>query len=507
MDEAAPLSEADHIALLQSGLDHISQGITVTDRDLRMVGWNRRFFTMLDFPESLARLGSTYETFIRINAERGEYGPGDIEDLVAQRVRTARRFEPHGFERVRPSGQIIAVRGEPLPQGGFVTVYTDVTEQRRQEQLIRERNDALLVQAQRMEAVGQLTGGLAHDFNNLLTVILGNLAALEERVGSAVFQEYIAPAIRAGQRGVGITRRLLAFARQQALEPVPVDVAALIDGSVELLRRSLPSSIAIASTAESCWPALADPGQLEGAIVNLALNARDAMPDGGSLSFAVAPASLAEAAGDRAPGDYVRIAVTDSGFGMDARTLARVFEPFFTTKKFGTGSGLGLSMVYGFVRQSGGEIRIDSTPGKGTTVTLLLPRAYGAVAGDSTPEDAAADGAGDLVLLVEDDDDVRLLVRRQLLELGYKVLEARDGAEGQALLRSVPEIAVLVSDMIMPGPVDGAALARTARAMSARTRIVLISGFAPEDPSSGSDEWPTLHKPFSKDQLARAIQR
>jgi signal transduction histidine kinase/CheY-like chemotaxis protein len=505
MDEAAPLSEADHVALLQSGLDHISQGITVTDRALRLVGWNRRFFTMLDFPEELACLGTTYETFIRINAERGEYGPGDIADLVAQRVRTARAFKPHEFERMRPSGQIIAVRGEPLPQGGFVTVYTDVTEQRRQEQLIRERNDALLVQAQRMEAVGQLTGGLAHDFNNLLTVILGNLAALEERVGGEVFREYVEPAIRAGQRGVGITRRLLAFARQQVLEPVPVDVAALVAGSVTLLRRSLPSSIAIESTAESCWPALADPGQLEGAIVNLALNARDAMPGGGTLTFGVAPASPAEAAGGCAPGDYVQITVTDTGTGMDADTLARAFEPFFTTKTFGTGSGLGLSMVYGFARQSGGDIRIASAPGKGSTVSLLLPRAYGAVAGGTADAAAPANGAGELVLLVEDDDDVRLLIRRQLLELGYKVLEARDGAEGQALLRSIPEIAVLVSDVIMPGSIDGTALARTARAMAARTRIVLISGFSPDGAQAA--EWPTLHKPFSKEQLARAIQR
>jgi CheY-like chemotaxis protein len=228
------------------------------------------------------------------------------------------------------------------------------------------------------------------------------------------------------------------------------------------------------------------------------------MPDGGILAFRVAPVSFATPAGDRPAGDYVEITVADSGSGMDTQTLARAFEPFFTTKPFGTGSGLGLSMVYGFVRQSGGEIGIDSTPGKGTTVTLLLPRAYGAVAADGAAEAASADGAGDLVLLVEDDDDVRLLIRRQLLELGYKVLEARDGAEGQALLKSITEIAVLVSDVTMPGPIDGAALARTARAMDARRRIVLISGFSPKDRSSA---WPTLHKPFSIEQLARAIRR
>jgi CheY-like chemotaxis protein len=191
---------------------------------------------------------------------------------------------------------------------------------------------------------------------------------------------------------------------------------------------------------------------------------------------------------------------------MDPPTLARACEPFFTTKAFGAGSGLGLSMVYGFARQSGGDLHIASAPGSGTTVTLLLPRAYGAASGAPAIDAAPADGAGELVLLVEDDDDVRLLIRRQLLELGYAVIEARDGAEGQALLRSIPEIAVLVSDVVMPGPIDGAALARTARAMAARMRIVLISGFAPQATATAA-EWPTLHKPFSKHELARAIRR
>ena len=542
-----PPGDASRGDLLQSGLDHINQGITVADSQLRLVGWNRRFFSLLDFPEDLARLGTPFDAFIRWNAERGEYGPGDVEELVAQRVQAAHSFAPHYFERVRPSGQIIAVRGEPLPQGGFVTVYTDITEQRRQERLAQERNDELelrirartaelqasndqlrsavavqeeaaraqrrseaqlrlitdavpaliayvdrdfryrfanrryaerfgltkdsiigqsvrevlghsvhqsirpyleaagegrevtyeyvidvpdrekrhmrstvvpelneqrevagyfvlsfdvtdqkradaaLVQAQKMEAVGQLTGGLAHDFNNLLTVIFGNLAALQGRVGSELFREYVDPAIRASQRGVSITRRLLAFARRQELEPVGVDVASLIAGSVELLRRSLPSRIAIEFSADGAgWPALADPHQLENAIVNLALNARDAMAEGGVLTIHVTTETIAEHLGERVPGEYVRISVSDAGIGMDAHTLARAFEPFFTTKPFGSGSGLGLSMVYGFVQQSGGHIQIRSEAGKGTTVTMHLPRASAvAWTGPTTDESPA----------------------------------------------------------------------------------------------------------------------
>src|SRR5262249_34456553 len=310
-----------------------------------------------------------------------------------------------------------------------------------------------------------------------------------------------------------ITRRLLAFARQQSLEPAPVDVASLIAGTAQLLRRSLPASIAIRCAAETAgWNALADSAQLENAIINLALNARDAMLEGGVLSFHTSYEHVGEddeARGALSPGDYVKIAVVDTGAGIEPEVQSRILEPFFTTKPFGSGRGLALSMVFGFVRQSGGDIRIDSEVGRGTRVSLFLPRAEGSapvdVASDFVP---AAAGDGRLVLLVEDHEDVRQAVRRQLLELGYQVLEARDGEDAQSLL-SVPDLSVLVSDIIMSGSVNGLALADQARRLVPGIKIVLISGFA-QFLSSGYDwfdEKLVLRKPFGKAELARALSR
>lgn len=302
--------------LLQGGLDLIDQGLTVFDGDLRLVAWNLRFFTLLEFPLEMARVGTPFADFMRYNALRGEYGEGDIEEKVAERVRLARAFQRHYMERTRPNGAIIAVRGEPLPYGGFVTIYTDITQQRYHERLIQERNEELdrrvrertaeletanvelqhaiadqkrtqaaLVQAQKMEAVGKLTGGLAHDFNNLLTIVISNLAAMRDKkaVGPEL-NEFLEPALAAARRGADITRRLLAFARQHPLEPRPVEVNRVVANVLTLLRRSLPEIVTIANeTADGEIHTVADPSQLENALVNLALNARDAMPQGGRL--------------------------------------------------------------------------------------------------------------------------------------------------------------------------------------------------------------------------------
>jgi PAS domain S-box-containing protein len=388
--------------------------------------------------------------------------------------------------------------------GSFV-LSLDVTAAKKAEAALRD--------AQKMAAIGQLAGGLAHDFNNLLTVVVGNLRSLKGAVDADLAEEYIEPAIRAGHRGVDITRRLLAFARRQPLEPLAVDVQQIISRTVALLRMSLSRSIAISCESDDGepWPALADPNQLESALVNLALNARDAMPNGGSLTFRVANRTLAEGtvfAGHAVGGAYVQIDVADTGIGIDAGTASRAFEPFFTTKPFGLGSGLGLSMVYGFVKQSGGHIRIASELRKGTCVSFLLPRAEGPAPLDGPTEDRPR-GRGDreLVLLVEDSDAVRLVIRRELLELGYHVIEARDGLEAEGLLQSVSDIGVLVSDVVMPGGVSGRALALMARQMRPDIRIVLISGFEHaedgEEPALAGVAW--LGKPFEREQLRRAI--
>ena len=653
METAAAL---DQSSLLQAGLDHIDQGITVFDRDLELVGWNRRFIELLDFPPALVRVGARFEDFVRYNAERGEYGPGPVEHLVAERVRAAQTFVRHYFERTRPNGQIVAVQATPLASGGFVTVYTDITDRRRAESVIRQHSDELearvsqrtaelravneelrkteerlrlitdaipasiayidrsmtvsfanrryaelfgrtsdqvvgrsikeilgprlfsrlraylapafagrsaafdythtsgdgevlitqnvlipevaedaqvlgifvlclditaakkaegaLREAQKMTAIGQLAGGLAHDFNNLLTVVVGNLRSLKNEVDADLAEEYIEPAIRAGDRGVDITRRLLAFARRQPLEAIAVNVAHIVTRTAELLRGSLPSTIAITCSVEaSPWSAMSDPNQLESALVNLALNARDAMPRGGTLTMGVANQTFPAGAlfGDHpVTGEFVNIGVTDTGTGIDPATLSRAFEPFFTTKPFGIGSGLGLSMVYGFVKQSGGHIRIVSEVGKGTCVSFLLPRAHRIPQVDTPAQERPRSrGRGELVLLVEDNDDVRLVIRRDLLELGYNVIEARDGVEADGLLKTVPDIKVLVSDVIMPGGLTGPALAARAREERPEIRIVLITGYV--DGEDGQAPRPEnvelLRKPLEKEQLARAIDR
>jgi len=651
--------------MLQAGLDLLNQGITVFDANLRLVAWNRPFLELLDFPEELARVGTPFENFIRYNAERGEYGPGDPELQTAERVAIAGSFAPHVTERQRPNGRVLLLRGEPLPHKGFVTLYTDVTEQRyienltehqtveleervrrrtaqlenananltranadnsriaaalrRSEERLRLINDtipiligyvdrnevyqyankgysdwyghpegavtgravlevigphvygqvrdsvkkalggqqvtyeyqmerngqtvfarstlvpeitvdgetlgffvfsheiteqkrmqAALVQAQKMEAIGQLTGGLAHDFNNLLTVIIGNLAALQDhRSDDGEVQEFVEPALQSARRGVQLIKRLLTFSRQQPLEPQAVNIGRLVGSLSKLVRRSLPESIVVSSDLSGASiHVLADPGQLESALLNFALNARDAMPNGGRLHIAARSVELAgeAAAFDILPGRYALLEVADNGSGMDAATLARVFEPFFTTKRFGLGSGLGLSMAYGFVKQSGGGISIQSQPGQGTTVLMALPLTTPEADSDTSAEDAKFTAGGELVLLVEDDPDVRRVVRQQLVDFGHPVIEAESGVQAIEMIEQIADIAIVVSDVIMPGGINGRQLANLVLRDRPQLRVLLMSGYADETGDDVASELPVLAKPFTRQDLARALQ-
>jgi PAS domain S-box-containing protein len=399
------------------------------------------------------------------------------------------------------------VDADGLLAGCFVH-ETDISEQR--------RTHNALAQAQKMEAIGQLTGGLAHDFNNMLTVVLGNLAALREiRSADPQVGELVDPAMQAANHGAGLIRRLLTFARQQPLEPRPVDVNALVEGVARLIRRSLPANVALATA--SLAPdllAVADAHQLESALVNLALNARDAMPNGGELRIEASLEALAGAAAadlELPPGEYIQIAVSDNGTGMDGSTLARVFEPFFTTKPFGRGSGLGLAMVYGFIKQSGGGVRIRSRQARGTTVALVLPRASAADT-SHPPAPAHADDPlaairGQLVLLVDDDAQVRSVVRKQLAALECTVLEAENGSDAADLVENVAAIRLVLSDVVMPGGMDGRALARFVRRFRPELPVVLMSGFQATgaDSAAADDNPPLLEKPFNGEALAAAL--
>jgi len=652
--------------MLIAGLNLLDQGVTVFDAELKLIVWNEPFLRLLDFPPELAEVNAPFERFIRYNVERGEYGPGDPEQQVAERLAAARDFRAHATERERPNGRILRMLGAPLPHHGFITLYSDITDQRAQEMLIQRQNVELeervkrrtaqlekanaellalsaenernatalqrsearlrlitdtipaligyfdrnhvyqyankgysdwfgvsereipgrpiptvigddiyaivqehvdlalsgqrvtyeysmerrgrvlharstlvpeigpdgevlgcfvfsydisdqkrlqsaLVQAQRMEAIGQLTGGLAHDFNNLLTVMIGNLGPLQEsRPGDPDMAEFVEPALRAARRGERLIQRLLSFSRRQALEPRAVDVVQVVTGMMKLIRRSLPEPITIETefAGEKLF-AWADAAQLENAVLNFALNARDAMPEGGRLRLEAERVPIAGDAAetyDVAPGHYIRLVVQDSGCGMDDATLAQVFEPFFTTKPAELGGGLGLSMVQRFVRQSGGAIRIDSAAGAGTTITVLLPVAPEHA--QHEPDEIAGMPPGvanrPLVLLVEDNAEVRRVIRMQLNGLGHPVVEAESGPQAIEMLEQIDGIGIVLTDLLMPGGMSGHDVAAKAAAEHPDIPVILMSGYA-QDAAAAGPGIPVLQKPIDRLSLLRAI--
>jgi PAS domain S-box-containing protein len=390
----------------------------------------------------------------------------------------------------------------------FVGIISDLTERRQTEEQLRR--------AQRMEAIGQLTGGIAHDFNNLLAIVGGNLELLLERQDlSDDARELATEAMEASERGAEMVRRLLAFARKQQLEPRPINLNERLPNVVQLLRRTLGEAVQVeVRSAEDLWPALADPTLIDDAIVNLSINARDAMPGGGTLTIETANVLLDEAYAEQhvdvASGEYVMLAVSDTGTGMTPEVAARALEPFFTTKPAGQGTGLGLSQVYGFVKQSGGHIIIHSEEGFGTTVKLFLPRsrAGGQKALERDRSGGPARGT-EKILVVEDNPEVRKLVRRQLTELGYTVYEASSGPDALQILRSGIELDLIFTDVVMPEGMTGYELARLARDLRPELKILFTSGYtaigASQD-GAARNAGPLLSKPYRKRDLAQFIR-
>ena len=408
---------------------------------------------------------------------------------------------------------LAALPGDALASATVIGSARDVTEARQQQ-------DALM-QAQKMEAVGQMTGGIAHDFNNLLTVIAGNLDLIEMRLtrGGAKLEEGVARTIssaqRAAERAERLTQQLLAFSRKQPLQPSAVDLNALIDEVQDLLTRSVGETVAIIKVKQPGLPICsADPHQLELALLNLALNARDAMPEGGALTITTAYRSLRPAEAKRldlSPGDYVTLAVSDTGCGMPPEVAAHAFDPFFTTKDTGRGSGLGLSMVYGFVKQSRGHVAIASTVGRGTIVTLFLPcqldRRADAVAAP-VPAAVAPSSGGETVLVVEDDLEVLKFASSVLEELGYRVLSADNGASALDRLGS-ERVDALFTDVVMAGGMSGVELARLALERQPGLKVLFATGYAAEFAQQDSTAEPlrVLHKPYKRLPLAQEIRQ
>ncbi len=430
---------------------------------------------------------------------------------------TLERHEPfRNFEYKRPdsSGRIchLSVNGQPIfdAEGRFIGyrgTARDITEQREAEERLR--------QSQKMDAIGQLTGGIAHDFNNLLTIIIGNADALTEQLPDESQRRLAALIGTAGERGADLTRHLLAFSRRQALRPRLVDVNVLLANMDQLLRRALGEEIEIELVrAAGLWRTFIDPSQLESAILNLAINGRDAMAQGGKLTIETGNAyvdqNYADSRGDVRPGQYVMVAVADTGTGMTPEVIARAFEPFFTTKALGKGTGLGLSMVYGFVKQSGGHVNIYSELGHGSIVRLYLPRGTGTEQEALAPEEAKVAATGtETILLVEDEELVRSHVGAQLARLGYTVIAVPDGPSALAELNENKHIDLLFTDVVMPGGMNGRQVAEEVKRLRPGIKVLFTSGYTENvvvhhgrlDPGVQ-----LLNKPYRMADMARKIR-
>jgi signal transduction histidine kinase len=453
-----------------------------------------RNVSMLERPVQAITLTTAMQVALR--ARRRQY---QVKALIEAQEQAAERLEA-----------LVAERTQELEK---------VNEDLKSQMTERERVEASLRQSQKMEAVGQLTGGLAHDFNNLLTGISGSLELTRTRLSQGKadsVDRYITTAQEAVKRAAALTHRLLAFSRRQALEPKPTNVNRLVTGMEELIRRTVGPAIHVEVVgAGGLWTTLVDPNQLENALLNLCLNARDAMPQGGRLTIETANRWLDERGArnhDIAPGQYISLCVSDTGTGMEADVAAHAFDPFFTTKPLGQGTGLGLSMIYGFARQSGGQIRIYSEVGKGTSMCLYLPRHDDDPNFNDTanfPEASESLGDGQVVLVIDDEPSIRMLITDVLSDTGYSVLEASDGPAGLRVLQSAARIDLLITDVGLPGGMNGRQVADAARTLRPDLRVLFITGYA-ENALMGNGHLEkgmhVLAKPFEVERLAIKIR-
>ncbi len=478
--------------------------------------------------------GTTFEEALTLDWRKALH-PDDLDRILAEQVAGEASRASFVLEARyrRADGEYRWVRSVSQPRladgqvVGFIGVGVDVTDAKRAQQdlerindLLNERVDLALAErdqaeaqlhrAQRLEAVGQMTGGVAHDFNNLLTVVIGALDLMQRHPKDEARRErMIEAAMGAARRGERLTQQLLAFSRRQALKPQPTRIDDLIVESEPLLHRAVGESVRLAIVPGAADLVVnVDPSQLEAALMNLVVNARDATPPGGMIRVETLPVRLkAGEIEDLGDGDFLCIAVHDTGEGMDAATLARVFEPFFTTKEPGKATGLGLSQAYGFARQSGGVATVDSAPGKGSSVCLYLPLVAASASPAARAADPPADDFGGLrVLLAEDDVQVAELVEALLRDLGHEVVRAAEADSALRILRAGTPVDLLLTDLIMPGDRTGVDLAREAVAMRPGLPVILSSGYTGEALSAAEDApWPLLRKPYGADALAAAI--
>jgi signal transduction histidine kinase/HAMP domain-containing protein len=503
-DHEYELSEAkekaeEAAARITTIFESTTDSVVIVDRDWRVSYLNGRARTQIA------------EGRDPIGAKLWEVFQDAADTVIFSQLREAASDQrPASFEAQCPRRGIwYAINAFPSSEG-LAVYFRDITEHKQAveaRRLIEEQ----LHQSQKMESVGQLTGGIAHDFNNLLMVVSGNLERIEEAADNGRVRQSAAAARRATDRGAKLTAQLLAFSRQQRLIPKLVNANQLISEFQGLIRQAVGGACDVKLlTDEPLWLCHVDPSLLETALLNLALNGRDAMPDGGVLEIETRNVILDQgAAAGCLPGSYVKVSVADTGCGMPPEVWDRVFEPFFTTKEVGKGTGLGLSMVYGFVRQSGGYVAVESAPDSGTIVALYLPKATQKPDAEvEAVQTQAVPGGSERILVVEDNEDILEVTSAMLTTFGYRVLCARNGAEGIQMLESGQEFELLFSDVVMPNGMNGVELAREARRLSKGIKILLTSGYAGDvlERHQAVDEFPIIDKPFRLADLARRLR-
>ena len=493
---------------LKVTFDTINQGITIYDSELRLVAWNELYTEMGITPPQHLYYGSyLLDAYIDF-AKAGIFGPGEPRELAQERIEGLRSGPLIKSEILTPpTGRTIRINRFLLPNGGICATFNDVTDE--------IKIEAQLRQSQKMEAIGKLTGGVAHDVNNVLAIVTGNLELALEKIHDPDTTRLIRAALDASDRGAKLTHRLLAFARQQPLSPEVTKAGELLSGILDMLRKLLGEDIEVELVTDAgSWYCEVDRNQLENVIVNLAVNARDAMVGGGKMTIEAANMRIdnvyAESVGIE-PGQYVCLSVTDTGCGMEKDVIDKAFDPFFTTKDIGRGTGLGLSMAHGFVRQSEGHIKIYSELNEGTVVKIYLPR-VGAGSDEGTRtnevnEKLATDA--EVVLVVEDDSDLRSIVVNQLTSLGYQALSAPNGKKGLEIIKQGQQIDLLLTDVVLPGGMSGRQLSDLAADINPDLPTIFMSGYTENaifHHGRLDQGVKLLQKPFRKADLANILR-
>jgi signal transduction histidine kinase/ActR/RegA family two-component response regulator len=486
---------------LQATLDSVREGVGAFDHRGHVRAWNRPFAQMLGIPTEMIREGAP------LPADPGADTPlgGQVRMLVRSARPTGR---PTLAEHQGVRGHTIEIFHNPGAQGGAVVTMLDISERRRTEEVLR--------QAQRLDSMGRMTGAVAHDFNNLLTVIIGSLDLLQRAVmGNDRARGRIAMMTMAAERASTLTKQLLAFARRQPLQPQIVNPGAIVQGILPLIQRAAGETVTVETViGGGLWNAVVDAAEFQSALLNLTINARDAMSGGGKLTLELANAMLdddyAAHHAEVEPGQYVMFAITDTGKGMDTATMERALDPFFTTKPPGEGTGLGLPQVYGFVKQTGGHLKIYSEVGEGTTVKLYLPRSLGQETAQAAPITVPVITGTETILLVDDDEIVRDTVAAMLEDFGFTVVQAPGGAEALAILEQGAAIDLLLTDVVMPGEISGRILAERAAVARPGLKVLFTSGYTENAIVHNGRLDPgveLLSKPYGRDQLAAKVRR